>query len=472
MAGWLIIARQEFRGLLRDRRFRWLCSAVGLCLLAVLIVGWQQTQTVRAQRTAANAVAREHWVTQPPKNPHAAAHYGVYAFKPQTALAFVDIGVDEHAGVVAFLEAHKRHDLTGAAAQDGRTQRLLALTAAGVLQYLLPLLIIVLAFDALAGEREHGTLRYLLSLGVRPRTLLAGKLAGIGAALGVALLPAAVSSFLLLWWLEDAPWDFVRLALMVVSYLLYGFIFLALTLAVSSRWSARMTLLGMLTFWAVSSFVVPRMVTDLAARWYPTPARAAFDAAVAHDIRQGIDGHNPQEERLKAFEARLLAQYNARRLEDLPINPAGLLMQESEEHSNQVYAHHYARLWSAFERQVALHNAAAVVAPVLAVRSLSMALAGTDVFHHLDFADAAERYRQPLIKTLNEDWAYNSTLATDETYVADTRLWTSVQPFTYTPPPLTLALKRQWLALAWLGGWLGFSLLALSSAARGLTATT
>uniref|UniRef100_UPI00387EBF32 ABC transporter permease n=1 Tax=Chloracidobacterium thermophilum TaxID=458033 RepID=UPI00387EBF32 len=37
-----------------------------------------------------------------------------------------------------------------------------------MLQYLLPLLIIVLAFDALAGEREHGTLRYLLSLGVRP----------------------------------------------------------------------------------------------------------------------------------------------------------------------------------------------------------------------------------------------------------------------------------------------------------------
>jgi hypothetical protein len=470
MAGWLTIARQEFRSLLRDHRFRWLCSAVGLCLLAVLIVGWQQTQRVRAQRTAANAIAREHWVTQPPKNPHAAAHYGVYAFKPQTALAFVDIGIDEHAGVVAFLEAHKRHDLTGTAAQDGRTQRLLALTAAGVLQYLLPLLIIVLAFDALAGEREQGTLRYLLSLGVHPRTLLAGKLAGIGAALGVALLPAVVGSVLLLWWLEDAPWDFVRMALMAVSYLLYGFIFLALTLAASSRWSARMTLLGMLTFWAVSSFVVPRMVTDLAARWYPTPARAAFDAAVAHDIKQGIDGHNPQEERLKAFEAKLLAQYNAKRLEDLPINPAGLLMQESEEHSNQVYAHHYARLWSVFERQVTLHNAAAIVAPVLAVRSVSMALAGTDVFHHLDFADAAERYRQLLVKTLNEDWAYNSTPATGETYVADARLWTSIQPFTYTPP--SLALKQQWLALAWLGGWLGFSLLAISSAARGLTAVT
>ncbi len=168
----------------------------------------------------------------------------------------------------------------------------------------------------------------------------------------------------------------------------------------------------------------------------------------------------------------MLAQYNAKRLEDLPINPAGLLMQESEEHSNQVYAHHYARLWSVFERQVTLHNAAAIVAPVLAVRSVSMALAGTDVFHHLDFADAAERYRQLLVKTLNEDWAYNSTPATGETYVADARLWTSIQPFTYTPPSLALALKQQWLALAWLGGWLGFSLLAISSAARGLTAVT
>ncbi|MCS7079923.1 MAG: DUF3526 domain-containing protein [Chloracidobacterium sp.] len=390
----------------------------------------------------------------------------MYAFKPQTALAFVDAGVDDYAGVVAYLEAHHRNDLTGAAAQDGRAQRFLALTAAGLLQYVLPLLVIVLAFDAFAGERESGTLRLAVSLGARPGALVAGKLLGVGGALGLALLPATLAGVTLLWTLDGARWEAGRFALMVGGYTLYGLIFLALTLAVSARLSSRLTLLSLLAFWVVSGFVVPRAVSDLAARWFPTPSRAAFDEAVARGMRDGIDGYDPQAERLKAFEARLLTQYNAKRLEDLPINPTGLLMQESEEHGNRVYAHHYAGLWSAFERQDRLYNAAAALSPTLAMRSLSMALAGTDVFHHIAFVEAAEQYRQPFIKKLNEDLAYQSTMATDETYKADARLWAAIPPFAYNPPPLGPALGRQWLALAMLGVWCGVASAALYWAMR------
>lgn len=468
MTMWLTIARHEFQGMLRDRRFRWLCGAVGLLLLAAAAAGWRQARDARMQRAAANALAREHWVTQPPKNPHSAAHYGVYAFKPQTALAFVDAGVDDYAGVVAYLEAHKRNDLTGAAAQDGRAQRFLALTAAGLLQCLLPLLMIVLAFDAFAGERERGTLRLAASLGVRPWALMVGKLFGIGGAAGLALLPATLAGVALLWTLDGARWETGRFGLMVIGYTLYGLIFLALTLAVSARWSARLTLLSLLAFWVVSGFVVPRAAADLAARWFPTPSRAAFDEAVARGMREGIDGHDPQAERLKAFEARLLAEYDAKRLEDLPINPTGLLMQESEEHGNRVYAHHYAQLWSAFERQEQVYDAAAALSPTLAMRSLSMALAGTDVFHHIAFVEAAERYRQPFIKTLNEDLAYHSTLATDEAYKADARLWAAIPPFTYQPPPLGAALGRRWSALAMLGLWCVIAFGALRRATRRL----
>ncbi len=468
MPMWLAVARHEFQGLLRDHRFWWSCGAVGLLLLAATVAGWQQARVAHRERAAANALAREHWVTQPPKNPHSAAHYGVYAFKPQTALAFVDAGVDDYAGVVAYLEAHRRNDLTGAAAQDGRAQRWLPLTAAGLLQRVLPLLIIVLAFDAVAGERESGTLRLAASLGARPGALIAGKLLGIGGALGLALLPAGLAGGALLWTLDGAPWEAGRFALMAAGYTLYGLMFLALTLAASARWSSRVALLSMLGFWAVSGFVVPRVASDLAARWVPTPSRPAFESAVARDLREGIDGHDPPAERLKAFEARLLAQYNAKRLEDLPINPYGLLMQESEEHSNRVYEHHYGRIWSAFERQARLREIAAVASPGLAIGNLSMALAGTDVVHHIAFAEAAEQYRHPFIKTLNEDWAYRSTLATDEAYTADAGLWTAMPPFTYRPPALGEALRRQWLSLALFGVWCGIACAALSWATRRL----
>ena len=41
------------------------------------------------------------------------------------------------------------------------------------------LLIVLLTFGALAGERERGTLRQVLSLGVRPRDLVLGKALGL-----------------------------------------------------------------------------------------------------------------------------------------------------------------------------------------------------------------------------------------------------------------------------------------------------
>jgi ABC-2 type transport system permease protein len=51
--------------------------------------------------------------------------------------------------------------------RDGLRSGFGELTGATVLQLLVPLLIVMLSFDALAGERESGTLRQLMSLGVR-----------------------------------------------------------------------------------------------------------------------------------------------------------------------------------------------------------------------------------------------------------------------------------------------------------------
>ena len=61
-----------------------------------------------------------------------------------------------------------------------------------MLQLLIPLLIILLAFSTFAGEREPGTLRQVLSLGVSRRNLALGKALGVAGALGLLLVPATV----------------------------------------------------------------------------------------------------------------------------------------------------------------------------------------------------------------------------------------------------------------------------------------
>src|SRR4029450_6815884 len=103
-------------------------------------------------------------------------------------------GVDPYVGVAVYLEAHKQNEFKFRPAQDAATsiQRFGELTAAVVLQVLIPLLIILFAFSAFAVEREQGALRQVLSLGVERPRLAMGKTVGVAAALAAVLIPATL----------------------------------------------------------------------------------------------------------------------------------------------------------------------------------------------------------------------------------------------------------------------------------------
>ena len=182
------IARKEWLDLARDGRFRTTAAIVMVLLVAALAAGWRHHSEVRRQHDSAARATRTQWLNQGSKNPHSAAHYGVYAFKPRTQLSMVDSGVDPYLGVAAWLEAHKQNEFKYRPAQDRTAlQRFGEMTAAEVLQLLVPLLIVLLTFGAFAAERESGTLRQLASLGVPLQRLAAGKALGIGAALAAVL---------------------------------------------------------------------------------------------------------------------------------------------------------------------------------------------------------------------------------------------------------------------------------------------
>jgi ABC-2 type transport system permease protein len=160
-----VIARREMMDLVRDGRFRWSAAITLGLLIGAFALGWQRYVDVSAQHRAARAATREQWLNQGSKNPHSAAHYGVYAFKPKMPLSLVDPGVDPYVGVATWLEAHKQNEFKFKPAQDSTAlERLGGLTGATVLQLLIPLMIILLTFSAFSAEREQGTLRQVLSL--------------------------------------------------------------------------------------------------------------------------------------------------------------------------------------------------------------------------------------------------------------------------------------------------------------------
>lgn len=277
-----------------------------------------------------------------------------------------------------------------------------------MLQLLVPLLIMLLAFSTFAGEREQGTLRQLLSLGVRRHTLVAGKALGVAGALGLLLAPATLVGVLALALLLASPKAMAssapRMVVMGAGYLLYFGGFVGVALAVSARArTARTALVTLLGFWIVNTLVAPRLVADVSRRLHPTPSAFAFGDRLARELENGTNGHNPRDKRLADLKVRVLRRYNVAWLEELPVSFEGIALQEGEDFSYPIFDRHFARLYDTYERQENVQRAGALAAPLLAVRFASMGLAGTDIDQHKRFTLAAETYRRALIKIINDD---------------------------------------------------------------------
>jgi ABC-2 type transport system permease protein len=457
------IARKELVETLRDGRFRALAGVVLAISVASLASGWKHYSDVQTQHEEARRATRAQWLDQGQKNPHSAAHYGVYAFKPKSRLSMVDTGIDPYVGVAAWLEAHKQNEFKYRPAQDRTAlQRFGELTAAEGFLVLLPLFIVMVTFNAFSGEREQGTLRQLLSLGVRSRDLMAGKAIGVAMALGLVLVPATILGVAALSLtsefgaVADDAW---RGTALTGVYLVYFALLVAIGLGVSARAkSSRVALVVLLALWFSNSLIAARAASDLASALHPTPSAVAFQSAMEKDLSDSAD----LERRLEQRRQKLLQEYSAASLDAVPVNFSGISLQEGEEHGNEVFDKHFGRLFAAYQKQDRVQTLAGVAAPLLPMRTLSMALAGTDFAHHRAFVDAAESYRRMIQRVMNDDIAAHAKPGV--VYTAGSELWNRVPEFTYEAPGAGQVLEQNAVSLLLLGGWL---LAAIGFAWRG-----
>jgi ABC-2 type transport system permease protein len=455
----LLIARRELLDTQRDGRVRLAAGILLVLLLVSLVVGirhWQQAETRRAN---AQIEDTRIWQSQGKLNPHSGAHFGHYVFKSAGPLTFVDEGVSPYAGSSVWLEAHRQTPARARPADDAALLPVLGeLTAALVLQLLIPLLIVLVSFSSFSGERENGTFRQLLSVGASRTALVLGKALGLVTALFIVLGPLAVlGAGALLVNRSDgtaAAVDFGRLLLLSATYLLYFVAFVGITLAVSARASSsRQALVILVGFWLVANVLVPRLAVDAADHFAPVPTTSVFNQRLSVDISKGISGHDPSDERLDAIKAKLLKDYNVSRVEDLPINFDGVDLAEGERYGNIVMDKHYGELWQQYDRQAAIQRAVAAVSPLLAVRPLSMALAGTGMTDHRDFTNQAEAYRRLTIKQINDWYTIHGKYNQWSDDAGGAELWAQAPPFRHSPTGLRDSLRPQWadflILLAW-----------------------
>jgi ABC-2 type transport system permease protein len=456
-------------------RERWRDGRLSAVVLGFLLLSgtaiWLQSirfQTSEHDRVAAQSLDRHTWENQGARNPHSVAHFSRFAFRPLPSTSALDVGITDYAGTAVWLEAHRQDPANARTAEDRLDLgRFVELSLSWLWQTIIPLLIIALGFDALSGERENGTLALVVATGSSVRRLTIGKALGLLTVLGAALLPAALIGMLtgpLQSNAEGQPW--LRLSMWVVSYFLWCVFWVAIVLTVSLRArSSSMALLASLALWAISVVAVPRLASTTAEALAPALSAPELQARIERDLQDGMNGHDPQSARAKAFEAEVLAKYRVSSIKDLPVSFAGLSLAEGERYGNQVYDRRYGEVAEQYRRQRLWRRLAGLLTPTTVLQHLSMALAGTDIEHHLDFLQQAERHRRQTVSTLNEDMTLNGR-GKDFDYLADGTLWKRIPDFNYALPSARTAVGHSGADALVLLMWTLVAVGALAFAAR------
>ncbi|QHE87309.1 DUF3526 domain-containing protein [Hydrogenophaga sp. BPS33] len=451
------VVRKELRALWRDGRFAVLVLSLALLLAGIVVASAQQHRTMAEEKRDVAAIVRDQWDAQGDKHPHRGAHFGLYAFRPDSPLAGIDPGLNDFWGQALWLEPHRRNLARfRPAADEAPSVRFGQPTPAFALITLLPLLIIALAFHSVSDERESGTLRMLHSAGLASGRLLLGKLLTLLVVVAVLLLLVLGGGLALAAGAGPWPPDALgRGALLAMGYLLYGAVFVALALA-ASAWmpTSRLSLFALLALWIAFVFAVPRLGAAVAQSAVPLPAAEHFWAGIQRDYTQGLPGDQDLAARGRAFDAELLQRHGAQRVEDLPFGVAAARRLARDAYADRVHALHFDALWERYARQERWLRAVALFSPAVAMRSISMKMAGTDLSHQQHFEAQAETYRREVNASIDR-WDIDNTqgITSFEDRYADNRLWRSIAPFHYTPPRLGFALRAVWPDLAVLLGW-------------------
>ncbi len=454
-----LIIKKEILTALRDVRLQVSGGILIVLMLTAVFVGWQGQKQIQEQRAKAQSAMYDTWLNQGNKHPHSAAHYGQFAFKPKPVLSFLDVGLDNYTGISVFLEAHKQNEVLFSAAQDSNGMtRFGEMTAALILQVLLPLLIIFLTFNIFSKEREEGTLKLIHAQGLSMRQLFMGKVWGAYLMVLLIFLPIILLAYLQLDQ-QSASLDSAvttKFLLLTFGYAIYFLAFVLLCVLISAfAKNSGLSLLTLLGLWIVSCIILPKAATNLADKVYPTPSQFEFKKTIEDKVKNGIDGHNPSDVRLASLRQEVLDEYGVETIEELPVNWSGIAMQAGEEYTDQVYDAEFTKVENIFNRQNRLSEWAGFINPYLAVRNLSMALAGTDFHHHVAFARAAENYRRAFVKKMNKDMEVNHKpgIAYGD-YSVGEEMWSSIKPFQYNLPDAATLLYNQWRSIVALAFWL------------------
>lgn len=459
--------RLQWTLLRRDRR----AGLLGLLLLMVLVTALASGIAREVRRDAEQArasTAEQHvWESQNTVNPHNAAHFGRYVFKPSAALAALDAGLTEQLGGAVQLEAHRQGIASQRPAEQGTIfSRFGGFSFALALQLLAPLVIILIGFTIFSGGPARALLVQELGGGADPRQLMIGRLLGLGVVVGALLALLAIVGVALLAGSGSGSDGYIRLGWLLLGYALYLLCFLALTLGVSALCrDARRALVLLLGFWLIAVVLVPRVAPAIADHLRPAPSALAINEALREQTKRTSPGARAVKAEVARQTAALMRRHGVARPDQLPYGLGGLSLTLDEAFSTRLYRAKFEELYRIYAAQAKLERWFALVSPTVALRPFSAAMADADFGAHQHWLRQAEDYRYQVIQALNREQFLRSGKLKSG-YTPDIRS-IDVGSFTFAPRTGSAALGGTWPDLLILAAWAGAALLlAFWAAAR------
>ena len=475
----LLIAKHLKNSIFKNTAVFIITLFIGLILLYAAFSGWKNYTIQNETSEKYQHESREDWLKNPDKNPHRMAHYGNFAFRKSTPLSVFEFGMEPFFGNAIFLEAHKQN--TANFSEAGFSNSMLRfgeISIAMVLQILLPLLIFFLGFNAVAAERENGTLKLLLSQGISWKQLLTGKILGIVSVIMMLFIPAIlvlVFIWLLLQNFTISADETIKMFLFILFHFIYLIFFCVIAVLISaSSKTSKKALISLIGIWLVFTIILPRTTQAIGAYIYEAPSKIQFQSDIEKDILKQGDSHNPNDLHYKAIKDSLLRAYKVDSVQKLPFNYSGFVMTEGEKISSKIYNEHLEKLLKVYEEQNSFSKAVSFINPYIAIRNLSMGLSNTDYDSYIDFQKQAEAYRYNMAQKMNAlQVKYISNVKpgpNDKPLTIGKEHWADIAEFRYEPKGITDVLKAEIVSVISIILWIIMLFVFIRIAAKNLKA--
>jgi ABC-2 type transport system permease protein len=472
----LLIARHFKNSVFKNQAIYIITFFIGALLLFAAFSGWDNYKSQNETSEKYQHESREDWLKNPDKNPHRMAHYGNFAFRKSTSLSVFEFGMEPFFGNAIFLEAHKQN--TANFSEAGFSNSMLRfgeISIAMVLQVLMPLLIFFLGFNAIAYERENGTLKILLTQGINWKQLLLGKILGVASVIMLLFIPTIIILVLLWLFLQDfsiSADETVKMLLFILFHFVYLIFFCTIAVLISAiSKTSKNALISLIGIWLLFTIILPRTTQALGAYIYEAPSKIQFNSDIEKDILKQGDSHNPNDPHYKAIKDSLLRTYKVDSVQKLPFNYSGFIMTEGEKISSRIYNEHLEELLKVYKKQNSFSKTVSFLNPYIAMKNLSMGLSNTDYDSYVDFQKQAEDYRYTMAQKMNAlQIKYISNTKSDKPKIIGKEHWAEVEEFQYEPKGIVTVLTNEIISIISIILWITLLFILIKIASKKLKA--